>query len=112
MFWDDQIRGPWITPEYIRGQKATNRHSTFVRLWQNKWQSSEGTFIEPQLWDDAVTLDSEELGPMFLAGDASQRNDTTALVGVEKRTVKIFGEEQERYRVRLSAGLGPGGPGH
>lgn len=101
MFWDDQIRGPWITPEYIRGQKATNRHSTFVRLWQNKWQSSEGTFIEPQLWDDAVTLDSEELGPMFLAGDASQRNDTTALLGVEKRTVKIFGEEQERYRVRL-----------
>ena len=101
MFWDDQIRGPWITKKYIDQQKAGNRHSTYVRLWENKWQTSEGTFIEPNLWDDAVTLDGEELGPMVLAGDASQRNDTTALVGVEKRKVKIFGEEQERYRVRL-----------
>lgn len=101
LFWDDQIRGPWITENYIAQQKAGNRHSTYVRLWENKWQTSEGTFIEPQLWDDAVTLDGEELGPMVLAGDASQRNDTTALVGVEKRKVKIFGEEQERYRVRL-----------
>ena len=101
MFWDDQIRGPWITEKYIAQQKASNRHSTFVRLWKNKWQTSEGTFIEPNLWDDAVTLDGEEVGPMILAGDASQRNDTTALVGVEKRKVKLFGEEQERYRVRL-----------
>ncbi len=101
LFWDDQIRGPWITEKYIAQQKAGNRHSTYVRLWENKWQTSEGTFIEPNLWDDAVTLDSEELGPMVLAGDASQRNDTTALVGVEKRKVKVFGEEQERYRVRL-----------
>jgi hypothetical protein len=101
MFWDDKIRGPWITEKYVAQQKAGNRHSTFVRLWKNKWQTSEGTFIEPNLWDDAVTLDAEEMGPMVLAGDASQRNDTTALVGVEKRKVKIFGEEQERYRVRL-----------
>lgn len=101
LFWDDQIRGPWITEKYIAQQKAGNRHSTYVRLWENKWQTSEGTFIEPNLWDDAVTLDGEEMGPMVLAGDASQRNDTTALVGVEKRKVKIFGEEQERYRVRL-----------
>lgn len=101
MFWDDQIRGPWITEKYIKQQKAGNRHSTYVRLWENKWQTSEGTFIEPNLWDDAVTLDGEALGPMTLAGDASQRNDTTALVGVEKYKVKIFGEEQERFRVRL-----------
>lgn len=101
LFWDDQLRGPWITQKYVDSQKATNRHATYVRLWENKWQTSEGTFIEPNLWDDAVTLDGEELGPMVLAGDASQRNDTTALVGVEKRTVKIFGEEQERFRVRL-----------
>ena len=101
LFWDDQIRGPWITEKYIAQQKAGNRHSTYVRLWENKWQTSEGTFIEPNLWDDAVTLEGEELGPMVLAGDASQRNDTTALVGVEKRKVKVFGEEQVRYRVRL-----------
>ncbi len=101
MFWDDKIRAPWITDQYMREQKAGNRHSTYVRLWQNKWQTSEGTFIEPLMWDAALTLDEEKLGPMVLAGDASQRNDTTALVGVEKYTAKVFGEEQERFRVKM-----------
>lgn len=101
VFWDHEIRAPWITKQYIKNEKASNRHATYIRLWENRWQSSEGTFLEPDMWDDAVTLEGEEWGPMVLAGDASQRNDTTALVGVERRLTKIFGEEQERYRVRL-----------
>jgi hypothetical protein len=101
MFWDHEIRGPWITEKYMRGQKASNRHSTNVRLWENRWQSSEGTYIDPQMWDNAVTLDNEEWSPMFLAGDASQRNDSTALVGVEKQVVRIFGDLQDRYRLKL-----------
>lgn len=106
VFWDHEIRaherdGGWITDQYMAEQKAETRHSTYVRLWENRWQSSEGTFIEPELWDNCVTLDGEEWGPMVLAGDASQRNDHTALVGVQKRKVKLFGKEQERYRVML-----------
>lgn len=106
VFWDHEIRahvtqGGWITDQYLAEQKAENRHSTYVRLWENRWQSSEGTFIEPELWDNCVTLDAEEWGPMVLAGDASQRNDHVALVGVQKRVVKLFGKEQERYRVML-----------
>lgn len=101
VFWDHEIRAPWISEQYIHEQRSSERYSTFVRLWENRWQSSEGTFIEPQMWDDALTLDKEELGPMCLAGDASQRNDTTALVGVERYTVNLFGKEQERYRLKL-----------
>lgn len=101
VFWDHEIRATWIDQEYINSERAENRHSTFVRLWENRWQSSEGTFIEPHLYDDCVTMESEEWGPMTLAGDASQRNDTTALVGVQARKVKLFGKEQIRYRVRL-----------
>lgn len=101
MFWDHEIRAPWVSQQYMTDQKASNRHATYVRLWENRWQASQGTFIEPELYDDAVTVDQEEWGPMVLAGDASQRNDTTALVGVQKRKVKIFGVEQERYRLML-----------
>lgn len=99
VFWDHEIRAPWISETYIKNEKASNRHSTFVRLWENKWQSSEGTFIEPEMYDNCVTLERENIGKMVLAGDASQRNDTVALVGVQKYTVNLFGEEQERYKV-------------
>lgn len=101
VFWDHEIRAPWITPQYMREQKAVTRHSTYIRLWENRWQSSVGTYLNPDVIDDALTLDGEEIGPMVLCGDASQRNDTTALVGVQKRKVKMFGEWQERYKVML-----------
>lgn len=109
MFWDHEIRAPWITEQYIAEQRAENRHSTFVRLWENRWQSSEGTFIEPHMYDDCVTLEHEEWGPMVLAGDASQRHDNTALVGVQQRKVKIFGKEQTRYKVMLVRSWDPEG---
>jgi hypothetical protein len=104
MFWDHEIRahvrdGGWITDQYMREQKAEARRSTYVRLWENRWQTSVGTFIEPEQWDDCVTQDDELWGPMVLAGDASERNDTTALVGVQRRKVKLFGKESTRYRV-------------
>ncbi len=78
MFWDHEIRAPWITEQYIKSEKASNRASTFTRLWKNLWQSSVGTYLEPAQYDACVTEDGEEWGPMILAGDASQRNDTTA----------------------------------
>lgn len=101
MFWDHEIRAPWITEKYIKSQKSLNRPSTYIRLWENRWQTSQGTYIEPFMYDDCVTLEKEELGPMILAGDASQRHDTTALVGVQKIETKIFGKPSTRYKVRL-----------
>jgi hypothetical protein len=101
VFWDHEIRATWVTEKYMKSQKATNRASTYTRLWENRWQSSVGTFIEPQLWNDALTLSGEDWSPMVLAGDASQRNDTTALVGVEKYTVQVDGKPQERFKVKL-----------
>ncbi len=104
MFWDHEIRahvknGGWITDQYIREEKASNRHSTFVRLWENRWQSSEGTYIDPHVVDECCTMDGDGWGKMVLAGDGSQRNDHTALVGVQKKTIILFGKEQTRYRL-------------
>jgi phage terminase large subunit-like protein len=105
VYWNHTPRMPWNTgPEgekFRRSQKADLRYSQYVRLWQNRWQSSEGTFIDPEWYDSSVNYQNEEWGPMVLAGDASQRHDTTALVGVQKRQVKVFGKDQFRYRVML-----------
>lgn len=110
VFWDHEIRASWITDDYQRERKTSTRYSTWVRLWQNRWQTSEGTFLDhPDIYDACVTLDGEEWGPMVLAGDASQRNDMTALVGVQKRKVRLFGKEQERYRVMLVRAWDPQG---
>lgn len=107
MFWDHEIRATWIDDEYIATEKATTRHSTFIRLWENRWQSSEGTFITPELYADSITLDDEDWSPMVIAIDGSQRNDTTAIVGVRKRSVEVFGEKQDRYKVCLVAVYNP-----
>ena len=110
VFWDHEIRASWITDEYQTERKTSTRYSTWVRLWQNRWQSSEGTFLDhPDIYDACVTLDGEEWGPMVLAGDASQRNDMSAIVGVQKRNVRLFGEMQERYRVMLVRAWDPHG---
>lgn len=102
-FCDHEIRASWLQGEagaqYIREQRGGLTHSQFVRLWENRWQSSVGNFIEPAWYLDSLNLAEERDVPMILAGDASQRNDTTSLLGVEKVIVPIFGEPQERFRV-------------
>lgn len=85
---------------YRAGQKADLRHTQYVRLHENRWQSSEGSFIDPEWYPETVIYRNPDISePFFLAGDASQRHDSVALVGVKKVTTLIFGEPQERFKV-------------
>lgn len=104
VYWNHTPRMPWnvgeIGEKFRRSQKADLRPPQYVRLWENRWQSAEGNLVLPEEYDDAITLDRpHQLSPMILAGDASQRNDTVVLVGVQKYTVNIFGEDMERYKL-------------
>jgi hypothetical protein len=108
VFWDhehrllERMQGSTARAEqFIREQTADLRLSTLIRLWQNRWQSTESSFILPEYYRKSVRLTSERMSPMVLAGDASQRNDTTALVGMERIKVKILGREIERFRTVL-----------
>jgi hypothetical protein len=96
MPWNIGVKGE----KYRAAQKADLRYSQYVRLHENRWQSSEGSFIIPEEYEDAVTLEvPTKAEPMILAGDASQRNDTIFLIGTNKYHVKVFGEIQERYKL-------------
>lgn len=99
---------PFMGPEFMGAdeysafryrQKADLRPSQYTRLWENRWQDAEGNFILPDEYDECVTLPGPTFGPMCLAGDASQRNDTISLVGVSKYKITLWGEEKERYKL-------------
>lgn len=80
-------------------QKADLRPAQYIRLWENRWQQAEGNFIHPEEYDEACTLTGPSEEPSVFAGDASQRNDTTVLVGTKKYERVLWGEIQTRYKL-------------
>jgi phage terminase large subunit-like protein len=84
MFLDHERRMPWQNEEYYQRQKGKMRMSSYVRLCENRWQQSEGNFMQNG-WIERATKPTLALnGRMVLAIDASQRNDTTSIVGVNQ----------------------------
>lgn len=84
VFWDHERRMPWQQGE--RGDQyyasLDLRPSAFVRLCENRWQKSESKFIPPEWWRRSCTREAPPSGKkMVLAIDASQRHDTTSIVG-------------------------------
>ncbi len=88
MFWSHELRMPWQTSpagkKYYQEMRATERRTVATRFIENRWQPSEGGFLDdPAVWWERVeVLNGPERMPMILAGDASQRNDCVALVGI------------------------------
>jgi phage terminase large subunit-like protein len=101
-FIDHEYRQPWQQgPDfdvYLQGQAADLRETTFVRLWQNRWQSSEGQFIPAEWFTRSLTLKGENLSPMVVAIDASQRRATSSIVGVRKVVRTWAGRDFERFQ--------------
>lgn len=101
-FIDHEYRQTWQKGEvfdtYLAGQAADLRETTFVRLWQNRWQSSEGQFIPAEWYTRSLTLRGENLTPMIVAIDASQRRATSSIVGVRRVVKELFGRTFERYQ--------------
>lgn len=99
---DHEFRQPWqrgeIFDEYLRAQAADLRETTYIRLWMNRWQSSEGQFIPPEWFTRSLTLQSENLVPMVVAIDASQRRATSSIVGVRRVAKELFGREFARFQ--------------
>jgi hypothetical protein len=126
-FHDHSRRMPWQQGEkgdrYYATQKVTNRHTTYIRLCENRWQISAGEFL-PDEWRRRsfnLDLDSTEYGTLtgetaklgkvspllqglFLALDASQRHDTSSVVGVRRHP-----KENSRFACPYVSVHDPGG---
>ena len=85
MYWTHECPAPWQTPEWIEQMRGQLRPNAFLRLIENRWVTSESTFVPIECWDACVDPDlSPELAKPSLQVrvglDASVKCDSTAVV--------------------------------
>jgi len=90
MFWSHKRRMPeQLTPEakaYYVEQKNMLRPLTYLRLHENRWVSSESTFITREQWLACVDPSRVPLlsgGVLYLGVDIGVKSDNAAIVSVQ-----------------------------
>ena len=85
MFWSHVPVAPWQSAEWIEQMRGQLRPNAFLRLIENRWVTSESTFL-PIEWFDACVdpemtpqLTNPSL-PVWVGVDASVKRDSTAIV--------------------------------
>ncbi|MFZ2096385.1 MAG: hypothetical protein WAV05_07075 [Anaerolineales bacterium] len=79
-------RMPWMTGAYLQQIRTTERPSTFKRIWENQWVSSESQFLPDGAWDLCYSKDVKPLmvgdGRRVVLGvDGATTRDFAAMVG-------------------------------
>jgi hypothetical protein len=87
MFWTHDPVQPWQDSAWIEQMRQQHRPLAFLRQIQNRWVTSEDSFIDPTMWDACcdptvhpVTIDKGL--SVYLGVDASVKKDSTAIVAV------------------------------
>ena len=94
-YWDHEARAPWSTAAYRATQKRTLRPNSYIRLHENRWSTSESTFLLPELWDGCVyerhapCLFSDKALAVVAGIDAAVKGDTAAVVAVSRDDDRI-----------------------
>lgn len=89
-FWSHEHRQIWQTPDYYASEALLLTPNEFDRIHNNRWVSSETSFVEDiSLWDrlEDVTLSrmpADTNTPVVLGLDASVSHDYSALVVVKR----------------------------
>ena len=87
MYWDNEPRMPWQTPQYYKSQKQQLRTNTYLRIHENRWVSSESSMFDMEKWDRCVDpyhkppLPNKEIA-LRVGVDASVKKDRSAVVTV------------------------------
>jgi phage terminase large subunit-like protein len=85
MFWSHKPIAPWQTHEWIEQMRSTMRPNGFLRIIENRWVSSESSFVPIEWYDACVDskLSPELADPrlsVWVGVDASVKRDSTAVV--------------------------------
>jgi len=85
MYWSHEPVAPWQTPEWIDQMRAQLRPNAFLRMIENRWVTSESSFVDMEWWDACVDADAHPIlaDPrlsVWLGLDASVKRDSTAIV--------------------------------
>jgi phage terminase large subunit-like protein len=87
MAWHHEPIAPWQTEAWIAEMRRSLRPNQFLRMIENRFTSSESSFVSMASWDACV---SPTLTPVFadknlivdIGVDASVKHDSTAIVAV------------------------------
>jgi hypothetical protein len=99
MAWHHEPVAPWQTPQWLADMRATSRPSAYSRQVENRFATSESTFIDMGWLDACVSADCRPVAAadkalkVWVGLDASVKRDSTAIVAVTW--------EAEAKRVRL-----------
>jgi len=85
MFWSHTPVAPWQTPEWLSQMRGQLRPNAYLRLIENRWVTSESTFVPVEWWDACTDPDGHpELADprlsVWVGVDASVKRDSTAIV--------------------------------
>jgi phage terminase large subunit-like protein len=85
MFWTHSPVAPWQSDAWLAQMRGQLRPNAYLRLIENKWVTSESSFVDPA-WLDACTDPAAEPVvadkglAVWLGVDASVKRDSTAIV--------------------------------
>jgi phage terminase large subunit-like protein len=87
MFWSHTPVAPWQTPQWIEQMRKQHRPNAFLRQIENRFVTSESTFVDMEWWDACVDQElrpviADKDLPIWVGVDASVKRDSTAIVAV------------------------------
>ncbi len=85
MFWSHEPIAVWQTVEWIEQMRRQLRRNAFLRMIENRWVTSEDSFVDMEWWDACVDAETRQLltdPPLsvWVGVDASVKRDSTAIV--------------------------------
>ncbi len=87
MFWSHTPVAPWQTEAWLAEMRRSLRPNAFLRMIENKFVTTESTFVDLDWWDDCVVptatpLVADKSLSIWVGIDASVKHDSTAIVAV------------------------------
>jgi hypothetical protein len=87
MFWSHAPIAPWQTEAWLAGMRRSLRPNAYLRMIENRFVTTESTFIDMAWWDacvdpQATPIITERMLPVWIGVDASVKRDSTAIVAV------------------------------
>lgn len=85
MYWTHEARAPWQTGAWKEQMRLSLRGNAYLRLIENRWVTSESSFIDVGEWDKCVDptaspIPRDKRLPVWIGVDASTKHDSTAIV--------------------------------
>ena len=96
MFWSHEPVAPWQTNAWLSDMRRSLRPNQYLRMIENRFVTSESSFISLEDWDRCVDADlgrvvNDRSLPVWAAIDASVKHNSTAVVAVtfDRQTQKV-----------------------